>query len=247
MHPSVSHVPPTRAWLYAVPLTTYSVPWLLSPRVREKRKKMNWKALGGIAGLGAGTFFTERAILHTVGGATRPLFGEPQTWKTHARFFAGHTLPLSVLATTGFLAARKLLNKKRKDDPDIRQARRLAIGGGLMGIGIGLTEKLQPWMTRTLAARKEARILQAAARIVGRGKVIKPYRRQFLVGPARAAAVAKLAHKLRERYRWRYIYPRLDWRITRVKVPLQLAAVPTAALLLHLRARRRAREQEHRG
>lgn len=236
LRPSVSHMSPLRsAAVYPFPVLGYALPayaGLVRKQQKDKRK-ITARAVAGATGLGAGAFFTERAILHTLGGVTRPLFNDPQTLGSHLRWIAGHTVPLSVLAATGFIAGRTLLNKK-KGDPEIARAQKLGVAGAGVSSALGLLGKGMPWVIRKVAGRKESRILRGGKRLSMRRTL----------GKSPEGTAAAFANKLRDRYTWRTVGRVLGKRQMIAAGVLGFGAIPASGVYAYLRHRKKQRKQK---
>lgn len=92
--------------------------------------------IAGMAALGLGGFFGERALLHSMPAVVpRKYLGKWAGLHKHKIAWAlAHGLPLAILAASGAMAGKALLS--RRHDPEARKVKKLALMG--FGTQIGL-------------------------------------------------------------------------------------------------------------
>lgn len=128
--------------------------------------KREGKTLAGLAAAGVGTFFGERALLHSVPTFVpeRHLGAWGRLHKRRIAWLLTHGVPLGVLAASGIGAGYHLM--KRDKGEAARRARTLALVGFGTNLGLLTAEHFlpaRPWLKGAIKAAQIGAIPAAAA------------------------------------------------------------------------------------
>lgn len=136
---------------------------LAAQRLSDKRRRISAKEVGGAAALGAGTFFNERALLHSLGVFAPESLRGVTTTRARLALLGGHTVPLAVLGVGGIVGAQKLL--KKKDSDVAKRAKKLALTGMATQAGIMGAHAVLPKPLARMAGLDPVKVSDAAWRV----------------------------------------------------------------------------------